>query len=63
MPIVLVAKGFSVVTSLTYTSLVFLGYPLGSALSILVVERVDRRWLIVGSAFLMAVFGLGLGAA
>ena len=63
VPIVLVAKGFSVVTSLTYTSLVFLGYPLGSALSILVVERVDRRWLIVGSALLMAVFGLGLGAA
>ncbi len=63
VPMVLVAKGFSVVTSLTYTSLVFLGYPLGSALSILVVERVDRRWLIVGSASLMAVFGIALGAA
>lgn len=63
VPMVLVAKGYSVVTSLTYTSLVFIGYPVGSALSILVVERIDRRWLIVGSAFLMAVFGLGLGLA
>ena len=63
VPMVLVAKGFSVVSSLTYTSLVFLGYPLGSALSILVVERVDRRWLIVGSALLMAVFGIALGSA
>lgn len=63
VPLVLVAKGFSVVTSLTYTSLVFVGYPIGSALSIPIVERVDRRWLIVGSAFFMAIFGLGLGAA
>jgi putative MFS transporter len=63
VPMVLVAKDFSVVTSLTYTTLVFLGYPLGSALSILVVERVDRRWLIVGSAFLMGALGLALGAA
>ena len=63
VPMVLVAKGFSVVSSLTYTSLVFLGYPLGSALSILVVERVDRRWLIVGAALLMAVFGIALGSA
>ena len=63
VPLVLVNKGFSVVSSLTYTSLVFLGYPIGSALSIAVVERIDRRWLIVGSAFLMAVFGLGLGSA
>jgi len=63
VPIVLVAKGYSVVNSLAYTSIVFLGYPLGSALSIPIVERVDRRWLIVGAAFLMAVFGLGLGAA
>ena len=63
VPLVLVAKGFSVVTSLTYTSLVFIGYPLGSALSILMVERIDRRWLIVGSASLMAGFGLALAAA
>ncbi|MGE0448947.1 MAG: MFS transporter [Vicinamibacterales bacterium] len=63
VPLVLVAKGFSIVTSLTYTSLVFIGYPIGSALSIPIVERVDRRWLIVASAFLMAAFGLGLGAA
>lgn len=63
VPMVLVAKGFSVVTSLTYSSLAFIGYPIGSALSLLVVERVDRKWLIVASAFLMAAFGLGLGYA
>lgn len=63
VPIVLSARGFSVTSSLTYTTLVFLGYPLGAALSIPILERVDRKWLIVGSAFLMAVFGFALGYA
>jgi putative MFS transporter len=63
VPLVLASKGFSVVGSLGFASIVYLGYPLGSALSLPVVERVDRRWLIVGSAALMAAFGLALGFA
>ena len=63
VPTVLAAKGYSVVTSLTFTSLTFIGYPVGSALSLPIVERVDRRWLIVGSAALMSAFGLALGFA
>jgi len=51
------------VTSLTFTSLTFVGYPIGSALSLPIVERVDRRWLIVASAALMAALGLTLGYA
>jgi putative MFS transporter len=63
VPTVLAAKGYPIVTSLTFTSLTFIGYPVGSALSLPVIERIDRRWLIVGSAFLMSAFGLGLGFA
>ena len=63
VPTVLAAKGYSIVTSLTFTSLSFIGYPIGSALSLPIVERVDRRWLITGSAALMAVFGLAMGYA
>jgi len=63
VPTVLAAKGYSIVTSLTFTSLTFIGYPVGSALSLPLVERVDRRWLIVGAAALMSVFGLALGYA
>jgi len=63
VPLVLAAKGFTVVHSLTYTAIVLLGYPVGSALSIPIVERVDRRWLIVAGAALMAVLGLALGVA
>ena len=63
VPLVLASKGFSIVHSLTYTSVVFLGYPLGSAVSVPIVDRVDRRWLIAGAAALMAGFGLALGHA
>ncbi len=61
VPLVLAAKGYSIVTSLLFTSVTFIGYPVGSALSLPIVERIDRRWLIVGSAFLMSVLGIGLG--
>ncbi|HEX3742805.1 MAG TPA: MFS transporter [Bryobacteraceae bacterium] len=61
VPLILAAKGFSVLSSLTYTGISTLGYPLGSALSLPIVERVDRKWLIVFSAAAMAIFGLALG--
>jgi putative MFS transporter len=63
VPLVLAAKGFSVLSSLTYVSVAFLGYPIGAALAVPIVERMERRQLIVGAAFLMAVFGLGVGYA
>jgi MFS transporter, putative metabolite:H+ symporter len=61
VPIVLAGKGYSVVTSLAFTSVTFIGYPVGSALSLPIVERVDRRWLLASAAALMSVFGLILG--
>ena len=61
VPLVLASKGYSIVTSLTFTTLTFIGYPVGSALSLPIIERVDRRWLIGGSAFFMSVLGIGMG--
>jgi len=61
VPLVLASRGDSIATSLTFTTLTFTGYPIGSALSLPIVERVDRKWLIVGSALLMSVLGLGMG--
>src|SRR5947208_3036603 len=63
IPLVLAAKGFSVLSSLTYVTITFLGYPIGAALSVVVVERMERRQLIVVSALLMAVFGFGFAYA
>jgi putative MFS transporter len=61
VPLVLASKGYSIVTSLTFTTLTFIGYPIGSALSLPIIERLDRRWLIAGSAFFMSVLGIGMG--
>jgi putative MFS transporter len=63
VPTVLAAKGYPIVTSLTFTSVTFIGYPIGSALALPMVERIDRRWLIVASCGLMSIFGLALGFA
>lgn len=60
-PVVLTAKGFSIFSTLGYTALIYLGYPLGSLLSVPIVERVERKWLIVGAAALMGVLGLIFG--
>jgi putative MFS transporter len=62
-PVVLHAKGFDVVQSLGYAAISFLGYPIGSAASIPIIERVERKWLIVGSALVMGVTGMVFGYA
>jgi putative MFS transporter len=61
VPLVLASKGYSIVTSLTFTTLTFIGYPVGSALSLPIIERFDRKWLIVASALLMSLLGIGMG--
>jgi putative MFS transporter len=63
VPLVLKAKGYDVVSSLTYSAVTFLGYPAGSLLSLPVIERVERRTLVIGSAATMIVLGLVFGFA
>lgn len=62
-PLVLVAKGYSVTNSLMFVSLSYLGYPLGSLLAVFVVERVERKYLVMTTAGLMAIFGVWFGNA
>jgi putative MFS transporter len=61
VPLVLASKGITVTSSLTYVTFSFLGYPVGSLLSIPIIERIQRKWLIVFSALCMAVFGILFG--
>ncbi|PXX69090.1 putative MFS transporter [Nocardia tenerifensis] len=61
--LVLDRKGFEVVTSLSYLAVTYLGYPLGSLLAIPVMERFERKYLVMATATLMAVFGLTFGFA
>lgn len=62
-PVVLTAKGHTVTESLLYAALSFCGYPLGSALSIPLIDRIERRTLIIASALGIAGCGLAFGFA
>jgi hypothetical protein len=58
-PIVLLAKGFDLSHSLMYSALTALGYPLGSLVSVYLIERIERRTLLI----VVAMFGVAFGLA
>ncbi|MGH3726147.1 MAG: MFS transporter [Mycobacterium sp.] len=62
-PLVLVGKGFTITESLGYAALSFAGYPLGSLLSVQLVERFERKYLIIVSALGIALCGIVFAAA
>jgi putative MFS transporter len=62
-PLVLVAKGFDITDSLGYAALSFAGYPIGSLISVPLVERFERKYLIIAAALTIAVFGIVFAAA
>ncbi|MER6468050.1 MFS transporter [Streptomyces collinus] len=62
-PQIVAAKGYGIVAGLGFTALSFLGYPVGSALALPVVDRVERRTLVALSAAAMMLAGLGFGYA
>ena len=59
----LASKGFDIVSTLGYAGLIFVGYPVGSAASIVIVERLERKLLIIASALTMAALGVAFGFA
>src|SRR5262249_37509370 len=62
-PLVLAAKGYDIVDTLGFTAIIFLGYPLGSALSVPLMDRFERKHLIIASALGIGFFGLVFGFA
>jgi MFS transporter, putative metabolite:H+ symporter len=62
-PLVLVHKGFTITDSLGYAALSFAGYPLGSLTSIPLVERFERKYLIIVAALGIAICGVVFAAA
>ncbi|MFF3249247.1 MFS transporter [Streptomyces sp. NPDC002870] len=59
----LAQKGHTVTDSLMYLSLSFIGYPLGSFLSMVLMEKLERKWFVAASLGGMAAFGIGYGSA
>jgi len=56
-------RGFSVTNSLLYSSVSFIGYPIGSMISVPIMDRYERKWILVASLLTMAALGLGFGYA
>ncbi|MFC0432330.1 MFS transporter [Kutzneria buriramensis] len=61
VPQVLAAKGYSIVQSLLFTAITFVGYPVGAALSLPIIERIERKHLVIASGLGMAALGLAFG--
>jgi putative MFS transporter len=62
-PLVLASKGYDIVATLGYSAVIFVGYPIGSAMSIVIVERYERRTLIIATALCIAALGVVFGFA
>src|SRR6202044_2712774 len=58
VPTFLIHQGIEVTTSLGYTFAIAIAAPFGPLLAMPFTDRFERKWLIVGAAFLIAVFGL-----
>lgn len=62
-PLVLASKGYTVTSSLGYAALAFCGYPIGALLAVPIVERMERKYLIIVSVVAIAVLGIVFGSA
>ncbi|MDT7793831.1 MAG: transporter, putative metabolite:H+ symporter [Mycobacterium sp.] len=56
--LVLLSRGYDVTSSLLFTALSYIGYPIGSLLSIPLLKRFERKYLVMAGVAAMAVCGL-----
>jgi putative MFS transporter len=61
VPILLAQHGFSIASSLTFTSVIQLGAPLGALVAAFIAERIDRKWSVTFVAVVIAICGLLYG--
>lgn len=62
-PLVLAAKGYGILEGIGFAALSFVGYPVGSLLSVPIMDRVERKLLVALSALTMAACGMGFAFA
>jgi putative MFS transporter len=58
VPTLLIQQGITTTSSLAYTFVIAIASPFGPALASLLADRIERKWMIVGAAGSIAVFGL-----
>ena len=63
VPVLLVSRGYTVVHSLAYTTIILLSAPLGGVLGMVFAERFERKWQLVLTAIGIGVFGFSFAFA
>jgi putative MFS transporter len=58
VPTLLIGQGITVTKSLLYSFVIAIALPVGPLLAILYADKLQRKWLIVGAALAVIVFGL-----
>jgi putative MFS transporter len=56
-PTFLIAKGFDLPKTLEFTFLIYGGFFAGSVFNLFIIDKVERKWGIIGSAILAGIFG------
>ncbi|MBO0778742.1 MAG: MFS transporter [Ktedonobacteraceae bacterium] len=62
VPTLLKQHGFSLVNTLTYSSAIAIGAPIGALIAAFVSDRMDRKWSLTITSVAIAIFGLLYGA-
>jgi putative MFS transporter len=62
-PVVLVSKGFTIASTLQMSLIIYVGYFVGSTISILIIDSVtfDRKWQVAFVVLLMGIDGVAFG--
>lgn len=63
VPALLIAGGVAVTKSLAYTFVIAIAAPFGPAVGLLFTDRIERKWIIAGSALAIAASGLAFTQA
>jgi putative MFS transporter len=63
VPIMLVSRGYTIVHSLAYTTVILLSAPLGGLLGMYFSERLERKWQLVWTSVGIGAFGFAFALA
>ncbi len=58
MPTLLIRQGVTLTSSLLYTFIIAIAAPFGPLMAMIVADKVERKWMIVGAAGCIATFGI-----
>lgn len=63
VPSILIAKGFSIASSISFTVLILSGFVVGSIANSLFIDKVERKYGVVGSIIVAGGFGLAFAVS